>query len=150
MHHHLLLLGFIIYAILFFTFIPKNNTFSYFTEYFNNNVENKNNDTDIMNNERMIKTIKGLLTQSSRWNLAALNDRNPLIAVLHGNYAAAYLWALLDIATTEEIENVTGVDILKFQEKTKETQRQVTQKASELCPQFRGKSDEFLAAIAGQ
>ena len=96
------------------------------------------------------QTLKTLLRQSSRWSLAAQQDKNPLIAVLHANYGAAYLWALKDIATSQEIESATGIDTMKFEQKIKHIQDEKTKNMVKLCPEFSGKTDEYLAAIAGE
>ena len=45
----------------------------------------------LIGNEYIVKVVKSLLRQSARWTVAARQDKNPLIAVLHANYGAAYL-----------------------------------------------------------
>ena len=94
--------------------------------------------------------INTILRQSSRWALAAEQNGNPLIAVLHANYGAAYLWALKDIASSEEIKRVTGVDVLEFQKKVTEAQDNATKKLAKLCPEYAADSDKYLAAVAGE
>ena len=47
--------------------------------------------------------IETLIRQASRWSVAAQQDDSPIIALLHANYGAGYLWALKDIATDQEI-----------------------------------------------
>lgn len=58
-----------------------------------------------------------LYRQCARWAVAAEQDRSEVIAVLHANYAAGYLWAIKDIATTDEFKRVTGADWLTFERK---------------------------------
>lgn len=53
--------------------------------------------------DELNKMINTLVRQTSRWATASKQDINILIAVLHANYAAEYLWALKDIASDEEI-----------------------------------------------
>ena len=50
----------------------------------------------------MKSSIEKLIRQSARYATAAQRDKSPVIAVLHANYAAAYLYALKDIARSEE------------------------------------------------
>ena len=38
-----------------------------------------------------------------------------MIAVLHANYGAGYLWALKDIATDSEIQKATGINLGDFE-----------------------------------
>ena len=97
--------------------------------------------------------LQTLVRQSARWAVAAQQDRSPLIAVLHANYGAGYLWALRDIATDEQIRQATGVDPLKLREAITSIQDQVTRRYARLCPEFAtvpGLTDTWLAQLAGE
>ena len=80
--------------------------------------------------------IKTLVRQTARWSSAALQDKSPLIAVLHANYGAGYLWALKDIATSEQIKQATNVDQLEFEKKITDIQDKVTKDAIKQCADF--------------
>lgn len=71
-------------------------------------------------------SIKILYRQSARWAAAALQDNSDVIALLHANYAAGYLWSIKDICSTEEFKQITGVDFLEFESKIVEVQDSVT------------------------
>lgn len=96
------------------------------------------------------KSIEKLVRQSARYATAAQQDASPVIAVLHANYAAAYLYALKDIATDSQIHNATGIDVKKFKEHITNVQDMVTRKTSEKCPEFVGEVDIYLAQIGGE
>ena len=98
----------------------------------------------------MNKSIEKLVRQSARYATAAQQDASPVIAVLHANYAAAYLYALKDIATDSQIHNATGIDVRKFKEHVTNVQDMVTRKTSEKCPDFVGEVDIYLAQIGGE
>jgi hypothetical protein len=98
----------------------------------------------------MNKSIEKLVRQSARYATAAQQDSSPVIAVLHANYAAAYLYALKDIATESQIHNATGIDVKKFKEHVTNVQDMVTRKTSEKCPEFVGDVDIYLAQIGGE
>jgi len=91
--------------------------------------------------------IHVLLRQTARWAIASEQDLNPLIAVLHANYAVGYLSALREIATDQEIQDASGIDLLAFQHAVQSIQDQATKKASRECPSFAPRSS--LTAIAG-
>lgn len=55
-------------------------------------------------------TIHTLMRQASRWTVAAEQDENPLIGVLHANYGMAYITALRQVASDHEVLQVTGYD----------------------------------------
>ena len=93
--------------------------------------------------------IRALLRQSARWSTAASQDENPMIAVLHANYGAGYLYALQDIATPEEIVNATGVDIIKYKKGITSAQDIATVTAIKSCPQF-GPEPTYLTSLGGE
>jgi hypothetical protein len=98
----------------------------------------------------MNKAIEKLVRQSARYAVAAQQDASPVIAVLHANYAAAYFYALRDIASESQIHNATGIDVKKFKEHVTNVQDMVTRKTSEKCPEFVGEVDIYLAQIGGE
>lgn len=94
-------------------------------------------------------TIRTLTRQAARWSTAAIQDQNILIAVLHANYAAGYLWALRDIATDNEIYIATGINILKFRDEIINIQDDITKRLISTCPSF-SPSKTYLSQIAGE
>lgn len=96
-----------------------------------------------------IKIIKKLVRQAARWSTAAIQDESPMIAVLHANYGAGYLWSLKDIATDSEIESATGIDIKKFEKEIVMAQDYATKKMIGKCPEFAPKSS-YLTKLGGE
>ena len=103
-------------------------------------------------NEKKDKTwiIQVLTRQAARWAVAADQDESPLIAVLHGNYAAGYLWALKDIADSQEVKAATNTDLKTLEYKIILIQDKVTKRMALLCPKYAGDANKFLAAVAGE
>jgi hypothetical protein len=91
--------------------------------------------------------INTLVRQASRWSVAAFQDTNPLIAVLHANYGAAYLFALKDIYTDYDIEQVANIDIKKFTNDIIKIQDTSTQKMAKLCPKYAPSKPKYLAKL---
>ena len=75
--------------------------------YFLNELKNKCL-LGFSNNDILVSIIKVLTRQAARWSTAAKQDKNSMVAVLHANYGAGYLWALKDIASSEQIKSATG------------------------------------------
>lgn len=96
------------------------------------------------------KLIKKLVRQTSRWSVASIQDENPVIAVLHSNYSAGYLWALKDIASKEDIEKATGINMLEFENHIVKNQDYVTRNLAKLCPNFIKTDDEYLSRLSGE
>lgn len=103
-------------------------------------------------NERLTKSndIEILVRQSARYAVAAQQDESPLIAMLHANYAAAYFYAVRDIATDREILEATKIDIREFRKHLMEIQDFTSKRSVNLCPEFGGEVDKYLAKIAGE
>ena len=70
--------------------------------------------------------IQKLVRQAARWSVAAQQDESPIIALLHANYGAGYLWALKDIASDSQIVSATGINLDKFTKEITTTQDMVT------------------------
>lgn len=102
----------------------------------------------ISSNSSLKPVIDTLIRQCARWAIAAQQDKNVIIAVLHANYAAGYLWALRDIASDVEIQNLSGVDIIKFRDEITKIQDTATLKLNAACPKF-SVSNTYLMQIAG-
>jgi hypothetical protein len=90
-----------------------------------------------------------LTRQASRWSTAAEQDTNPLIAVLHANYGAGYLWALQDIATDQEIYDATNINFKEFTAAITNVQDKVTKKLASICPNY-APPLTYLTKIAGE
>jgi hypothetical protein len=95
-------------------------------------------------------SIKKLVRQSARYATAAQQDKSPAIAILHANYAVAYLYALKDIASDSQIHNATGIDVKKFVEHVTNVQDMVTKQTTEKFPDFAGRVDMYLSEIGGE
>ena len=92
--------------------------------------------------------INTILRGSARWAAASLQDKSPIVAVLHANYAAGYLWALKDSFSDIDIQRATGIDVIKFQKKIIDVQDKSTQMLVKACPQFTSNIDTYLGKIA--
>lgn len=102
------------------------------------------------NNNKQIEFVaKKLIRQASRWSTAAKQDNNSMIAVLHANYGAGYLWALKDIINNDIIEKKTGIDMMKFENEILKIQDEVTQNMAKLCPEYAPESS-YLTNLAGE
>lgn len=94
--------------------------------------------------------IKAILRGSSRFSLASLQDKSPLISLLHANYGTGYFWALRDAFTDKEIYDTTGLNIQEYQKKITDIQDSITKNVIKLCPNFASELDLNLAKIAGE
>ena len=95
--------------------------------------------------------LKILLRQNARWSKAAEQDLNSLVAVLHANYGAGFLWAIQSVFDQDELDEVLGSKAARkeFEKRVVEIQDKATKKAVDECPQFGGAVD-FLSKIAGE
>jgi hypothetical protein len=104
-----------------------------------------------MRNSTMDRVIRILYRQCGRWAVAAEQDKSDIIAVLHANYAAGYLWAMKDIVSTDQFKQITGADFLDFEAKIVRVQDDATRRLVERCSGLVPISDrEILDAIYGK
>lgn len=101
------------------------------------------------NSTTIYKVIQTLSRGAARWSTAAKQDQNSMIAVLHANYGAAYLWALNDVATSNQITQVTGIPYQQFRDEIVHIQDQATMKMAGLCPQYAPKPS-ILTKLGGE
>ncbi len=93
--------------------------------------------------------IKILTRQCARWLIAAHQDASPMIAVLHAQYGMGYLWAIKDIATTDQFKRATGLHMPEFERRATVIQDIITKKTVAVCPKFAGDIDIYMAKAAG-
>jgi len=92
-------------------------------------------------------SVKRLIKQTARYAITAQQDGSPVLATLHSNYAVAYMYALMDIATDAQIHRLTGIDVVKFRQHIMNVQDMVTRRTIEKIPDFAGDVDMYLASI---
>jgi hypothetical protein len=93
--------------------------------------------------------IKTLIRGCSRWAVASVQDKSPLISVLHANYAAGYLWGIKDIFSDTQVKDATGINMTQYQKKITDIQDIATKRVVVVCPQFAGEMDIYLGRTAG-
>jgi hypothetical protein len=91
--------------------------------------------------------IQKLLRQSARWLTASLQDKSPLISMLHAMYGYGYFMALREIASENEINNY--VDLKLFERELVAAMDNATKKVSSGCPQYASYLNKYFAKIAG-
>ena len=95
------------------------------------------------------ESIKTLVRQASRWAVAAEQDKNIMISVLHANYGAGYLWAIKDIATSDQVYEATGIDLVKFESEIIKIQDEMNKRMFRECPSY-GPPRSYLTQLSGE
>lgn len=99
----------------------------------------------------MARVVDILYRQCARWAVASQQDKSDIIAVLHANYAAGYLWSIKDIVPTDEFQRITGADFLEFEKRIVKIQDDATRRLVRRCRSAAPVSDqELLDAIYGK
>ena len=98
------------------------------------------------NSSSLTDVLPVLARQAARWSTAAKQDNNVMIAILHANYGAGFLWAMQDIATSSEIEAATGINWKRFKKEILAVQDEAVLKMANLCPKFAPKKS-YLSKI---
>lgn len=80
------------------------------------------------------QNVLALTRQVYRWHAAAIQDANPMIAVLHANYAAGYIGALRSIATEAQFSEITGLSLPKLESEVTRAQDKALLALLDACP----------------
>lgn len=91
--------------------------------------------------------IQALVRQIARWTIASQQDKSPMVALLHANYAAGYLQALELISTENEINTVSNLS--KLRAKVYGTQDKAARKVIATCPDYIGKDVDKELVMLG-
>ena len=82
-----------------------------------------------------INLLKSLTSQSVQFHNAALQDTNPLIGLMHANYALAYLMLVHRLGATDaDVNRITNVDISELQLFLENDQKRAIQRITSTCP----------------
>ena len=95
------------------------------------------------------KGINSLLRQAARWSVASNSDINPIISNMHGNYGAAYLFALRSVATDNDILRATGIDIRSVENEIIKIQDKAMTGLARACPRVIPEP-RLLSVIGGE
>lgn len=75
-----------------------------------------------------------MLRQVTRWILAAKQDQDPAVMLLHTNYAVGNLDLIRQLFTDEQVERETGYKPLTLHREAITLQDYAQKKLLELCP----------------
>lgn len=83
------------------------------------------------------RTIRILARQTIRWATASIQDSEPIVAVLHANYASGFAQALRQVASDSAIQRATGLDAQALEARVVAIQDRVTERLMARCPKLR-------------
>jgi len=93
--------------------------------------------------------IKILVRQASRWAIAAAQDNNAGIAVLHANYGAGYLLAMMDLYTPSQVEDATGIRFMEFKKLILDIQDKASMQLIRECPSLANGQHQLVELSKG-
>ena len=81
--------------------------------------------------------VKEAVRNSAHWSTAADQDSNPLLGVMHANFAHAYLNIARTLTSDAEVEEAAQVRLDEFSRSVAQTQRNAVQRLLAQCPSVR-------------
>ena len=84
--------------------------------------------------KRFMKQVHNLVKQSQTWHATAKQDGNPIISLLHADYALAYARIARSLAGDKDIERISGVAVDELLFYLEEDQQQAIQALAQKCP----------------
>ena len=85
----------------------------------------------------LMKKIKSIIAHCVRWNSLAQQDTNPLMQLIHCNYALANAQMARSMFSDQEIEQVTGIEIHELINYLDECQAFAVKNVSNNCPKVK-------------
>jgi hypothetical protein len=85
-------------------------------------------------NSQFKGTLKNLISQSNRWSTIAQQDQNLVVALMHVNYALGFLKASRRLASDEDIQKITGTNVVELHFIMENQQADLIQQISTACP----------------
>lgn len=92
--------------------------------------------------------VDSMIKKCASFALQAQQDQSPVQALLHANYASAYLDALKTVSSERQIQQVGAIKLGQFEEHILNVQKSVTDKILTKVPEFAGDVDLYLQTIA--
>ena len=80
------------------------------------------------------KLLQNLIQQSTRWSSVAAQDQNPVVALMHVNYAIGFLKAARRLAPDSDIAKITGSNVMELHYIMESQQADLISRISEKCP----------------
>jgi hypothetical protein len=88
------------------------------------------------------------MRHAARWAIAAAQDKEPAIRMLHANYAVGYILALREVASDAQVLQVTGYDPFDLFQELLKIQDDAMHQAAVVCPAMIP-NPRWLAKLAG-
>lgn len=94
-------------------------------------------ETDKHYSKPFIRKLKYLIEQSTRWNAMAQQDTNPILQLIHCNYALSYAQIARSVSSDRDIENITGIDINELIYYLGECESYTIKNLGQQCPKIK-------------
>lgn len=78
--------------------------------------------------------VKQLVQSSAQWNSSSLQDNSKILALMHANYAMAYMNAARSLASDSQIETWTHARMDELLREQQESQTKAIQSLGNDCP----------------
>jgi len=87
--------------------------------------------------KKFTRQLKRVVQQASKWHTTARQDMDPLVNLIHSNYALAYANVARAIASDGAIEGSTGIKLRELMYYLEEDQKRALQAVTQRCPDLR-------------
>ena len=88
--------------------------------------------------KRFLKQLNRIVQQSMKWHSSAMQDSDPLVRLIHANYALAYAQAARSFTGADlSLERLSGVRVPDLMYALEDDQKKALQTVVNTCPQIR-------------
>lgn len=83
---------------------------------------------------KFVKQLNRVVNQASKWHATSKQDIDPVLRLMHANYALAYAQTARSLASDASIENMTGIRLSELMYHLEDEQRESLQNLVAQCP----------------
>lgn len=96
-------------------------------------------------NQDILRHVRHILSESSRWQATCEQDKNRLYALTHANFAVAYCNVARLLMSDEAIRQALGVNMQEFSMQLQNSQKNCIHTLCHECPSIQPESQYAMA-----
>jgi hypothetical protein len=87
--------------------------------------------------KQMTRQLKRVMSQASKWHTTSRQDMDPVINLIHADYALAYANVARSLASEVALEKTSGIKIRDFVYQLESDQKKAVQNLVSQCPSLK-------------
>ena len=95
---------------------------------------------------KFLHQFRNLIEQATRYHTMAKQDRNPIVSLMHADYALAYAYVTRSLLSESEIQNIAKVNISHLISYLEQDQQHALKDLVEKCPALKPEGNYAISS----